>query len=169
MKQEQIDCCENESKFKVEEEDFNYQEANETSLTDDITKFDPDNETAESSSESDSGSRPVAKKKKRVTKNHECPTCSKLFEKPSKLARHVQTHDVNKKPYACEFPKCFQRFATDASLKRHGILHSGMTIKVQEEKIHACIVCNKQFQVQEALASHMRSHKDVLEKLEFPW
>lgn len=95
-------------------------------------------------------------------------TCLKLFEKPSKLVRHEQTHDVNKKPFACEELGCFQRFLTDASLKRHAILHSGMTIKVQEEKTYECVVCSKQFQMQEALASHMRTHKDVMSQLEFP-
>lgn len=125
----------------------------------------PDDESADSSDED----KPTAKEKTRkVGKKHQCKTCLKLFEKPSKLMRHEQTHDVNKKPFACEEPGCFQRFLTDASLKRHAILHSGMTIKVQEEKTYECVVCSKQFQMQEALASHMRTHKDVMAQLEFP-
>lgn len=103
---------------------------------------------------------------RKIAKKHQCPTCLKLFEKPSKLNRHIQTHDVNKKPFACEFSGCFQRFMTDASLKRHAILHSGMTIKISEDKNFDCVVCFKVFQVQEALASHMRTHKD--DQIEFP-
>ncbi|CRL04767.1 CLUMA_CG017827, isoform A [Clunio marinus] len=105
---------------------------------------------------------------KKTPKRHQCSTCLRFFEKPSKLLRHLQTHDVNKKPFACEQPGCFQRFLTDASLKRHAILHSGMTIKVQDEKTYECVVCSKPFKVQEALASHMRTHKDIMDKLEFP-
>lgn len=107
-----------------------------------------------------------SKKRRVVMKNHQCSICLKLFEKPSKLARHLKTHDVNKKPFACEEPGCFQRFLTDASLKRHAILHSGMTVKLFEDKTYECVVCMKVFPVQEALASHMRSHKDD-DKLEF--
>ena len=107
------------------------------------------------------------KRKKPASKRHQCPTCLKLFEKPSKLERHLKTHDVNKKPFACDELGCFQRFLTDASLKRHAILHSGMTLKVQEEKTYECMVCLKEFHVQEALASHIRTHKDIMDKMEF--
>lgn len=135
-----------------------YEAKSEASVED----IEVDNECEESSDEKES-----KKKAKRVaTKKHQCPTCLKFFEKPSKLNRHLQTHDVNKKPYACEFAGCFQRFLTDASLKRHAILHSGMTVKVQEERTHQCIVCSKEFPLQEALASHMRKHKD--DKIEYP-
>lgn len=126
-------------------------------------EFEPEKDVEESSG-ADDEQKP--KKSKTVKKNHQCSTCLKLFEKPSKLARHLKTHDVNKKPFACEEPGCFHRFLTDASLKRHAILHSGMTLKLFEDKTYECVVCTKVFQVQEALASHMRTHKDD-DKLEF--
>jgi len=86
-------------------------------------------------------------KTKLKTKKHECPTCSKFFDKPCRLQRHMKTHDVNKKPFACELPGCFQRFTTDASLKRHAIMHSGICIKVKEDRTFECVVCLKHFQV----------------------
>lgn len=107
------------------------------------------------------------KKPKPKKKKHQCLTCLKFFEKPSKLARHEKTHDVNRKPFACQ--DCFQRFATPESLERHKIIHSGMTIKLgPDNKTWPCIICSKVFDTQTTMASHMRIHKDEMEKLEFP-
>jgi len=105
-------------------------------------------------------------KPKRI-KRHQCLVCCKLFEKPSKLARHEKTHDVNKKPFACE--ECFQRFERPESLERHKIMHSGMTLKIgPDHKNWPCIICKKVFDTQTTMASHMRCHKSEMEKLEFP-
>lgn len=105
---------------------------------------------------------------RRLERKFECKTCHKMFEKPSKLTRHEKTHDTNKKPYACEVSDCFQRFALPESLQRHQIIHSGMTIKIASDSIKPCVICLKEFDTQEAMASHMRIHKNELETLEFP-
>jgi Zinc-finger associated domain (zf-AD)/C2H2-type zinc finger/Zinc finger, C2H2 type len=110
----------------------------------------------------------AAKPKRKIVKRHQCPTCSKLFDKPSRLRRHQKTHDSEKRPFACEHPDCYQRFLTEASLQRHQIMHSGMTIKVREDKTFECIICKKNFHIQEALASHMKTHKDVMDTMTFP-
>lgn len=106
-----------------------------------------DDAEEEEEEDADPESSDDTKTKPQVSKKHKCPTCFKHFEKPSKLTRHLKTHDVNKKPFACEHPGCYQRFLTDASLKRHAILHSGMTIQVKDkvDKTFECIVCFKNF------------------------
>lgn len=172
VKEEKIDSDEDGTKFKLEQEEYEMTEDSyHVNVKCDEEIIEPEidiNDAEEEDESSDEKGATKRKKKKIPLKKHQCEICLKMFEKPSKLARHIQTHDVNKKPFACEIPGCFQRFLTDASLKRHAILHSGMTIKVHEEKTYECIVCLKEFQVQEALASHMRTHKDVMDQLEFP-
>jgi hypothetical protein len=169
VKEEKID---DETKFKLEQEDYEILEDYQVNVKcDEEEIIEPEidiNDYGDEDEDESSDDKDSRKKKKDNGKKHQCPTCLKMFEKPSKLARHVKTHDVNKKPFACEVKGCFQRFLTDASLKRHAILHSGMTIKVHEDKTFECVVCRKRFQVQEALASHMRTHKDVMDQLEFP-
>lgn len=106
------------------------------------------------------------KPKKAKTKRHQCKVCLKLFEKPSKLARHERTHDSTRRPFGCE--ECSQRFLTKESLERHKIIHSGMTLKIgPENKNWPCVICRKVFDTQTIMASHMRIHKDEMEKLEF--
>lgn len=171
VKEEKIESDDDQTKFKLEQGDYEMAEEYNVDVKCDQDIIEPEidmNDIDEESSDEKESLASKRKKKKAPPKKHQCPVCLKMFEKPSKLARHVQTHDVNKKPFACEVIGCFQRFLTDASLKRHAILHSGMTIKVHEEKTYECIVCLKEFQVQEALASHMRTHKDVMDQLEFP-
>lgn len=101
------------------------------------------------------------------TKKHKCSYCDKKFDKLCRLSRHLKLHDSVSRPYPCEAEGCFSRFQTPQALKRHQIIHSGMTLKINEEKVHKCIVCEKEFQIQEALASHMKKHKDILDQIEF--
>lgn len=98
---------------------------------------------------------------------HKCQHCNKTFDKASRLLRHIKIHDSTRKAFACQAEGCFARFTTPESLMRHEIIHSGMTIKINEEKLHECVVCNKEFLIQEALASHMKTHRDVLDDIEF--
>lgn len=90
IKKENIDL---EEKLKYEEEIYEMpSEDIDEALYD---AFEAEIETAESSDD-----KQVTKKKKKIViKKHQCSTCLKFFEKPSKLHRHEQTHDVNKKPF----------------------------------------------------------------------
>ena len=108
-------------------------------------------------------------KKPKRPKPHVCPICFKAFEKPSKLLRHSVVHDESRKPFACEVLNCHQRFATEGSLIRHGIMHSDLVEQAEHinpDKKHICVVCKKEFPNQESLASHFKIHKE--ESLEFP-
>lgn len=123
-------------------------------------KIDPDNDDKDP----DFSFNKAGKRMRKVLKRFECSTCQKTFEKPSKLLRHEKIHDVNKKPYACEIFDCFHRFTNPESLQRHQIIHSGMISKVASEP---CVICSKEFDTQEAMASHMRIHKDDMMKIDF--
>jgi hypothetical protein len=101
------------------------------------------------------------------SKKHKCSHCDKSFDRLCRLSRHMKLHDSTSKPFACEAEGCYSRFQTPQALERHQIIHSGLTEKINEEKVHKCIVCSKEFQIQEALASHMKKHKDILDQIEF--
>ena len=104
-------------------------------------------------------------KKTLAPKQHPCEMCNKIFTKPSKLLRHSQVHDIVKKPFECL--ECHQRFATEQLLNRHGILHSDLvTVDVKLES-HICLICSKEFSSQEAVSSHLKSHKEELKNFTF--
>lgn len=66
-------------------------------------------------------------------------------------------HDATKKPFACSHAGCFLRFVTEASLKKHEILHRNpinyADVVVKQEKTYKCLVCSKTFPIQEALGN----------------
>lgn len=98
----------------------------------------------------------------RLLKKYECEVCHKLFLRPSKLARHVKTHDVDKKPYACQETDCYARYALPESLQRHQIIHSGLASKVAADFSVKCVVCSEEFKSQEAYTWHMTTHSKKL-------
>lgn len=94
---------------------------------------------------------------------NKCQHCDEIFDEPSRLLQHLKIHDS--KRMACEAAEgCTTRFAKQATLMRHEIIHnSGALVKTNEEK-HECVVCSEQFMDQRALAAHTtESHKDEIE------
>lgn len=90
-----------------------------------------------------------------------CDACPKKFKKPSLLARHIKTHDPNKRPHEC--PKCQKRFPSQVALVRHDILHSDLVerskIDRPEPQEFSCVVCGRSFKSPESLSSHLKTHK----------
>lgn len=95
-----------------------------------------------------------------------CDTCPKKFKKPSLLARHIKTHDPNKRPHECA--KCQKRFPSQVALVRHDILHSELVerskINSPEPQDFCCVVCGRLFKSPESLMSHLKSHKNKSEE-----
>lgn len=94
-------------------------------------------------------------------KTFTCDSCPKKFKKPSLLARHIKTHDPNKRPHEC--PKCQKRFPSQVALVRHDILHSELVerskIPRHEPQDFSCVICGRSFKSHESLSSHLKSHK----------
>ncbi|CAB5114166.1 hypothetical protein RhiirA5_503254 [Rhizophagus irregularis] len=114
--------------------------------------------------------------------------CLKKYTLKSSLKRHIQHHHIEKNPFICVEPQCFNmKFSTLDLLKRHQqkvhenqILHKrsyirenieldkileNNEIKIYERK-YPCKVsgCNRVFDSKSAVASHKRFHNTEKEK-----
>lgn len=95
------------------------------------------------------------KKKKPTSKQkYECPKCSKVWNWPWELRRHVLTHYKEKEreattAFKCE--TCGKGFQWKRDLAQHRRLHTG-------EKLLVCSVCEKKFTTRQALLHHVVVH-----------
>ncbi|XP_053545751.1 zinc finger protein 770 [Bombina bombina] len=77
-----------------------------------------------------------------------CDTCYKLFESPSKLARHYLTH-TGQKPFQCQ--DCSKAFRQQVHLERHKMTHA---LPFQ------CNLCHRNFKNVDTFIKHQQLHKE---------
>lgn len=51
-------------------------------------------------------------------KRHQCPHCTKRFNRPSSLRIHVNTH-TGARPFQCPHPNCGREFNVNSNMRRH--------------------------------------------------
>ena len=81
-----------------------------------------------------------------------CTSCSKVFDRPYRLQRHMQIHNPNRPRVSCEI--CDRTFTRLDTLENHmKCLHT-------EERPFRCAVesCNKTFPTQSTLFHHQKTH-----------
>lgn len=81
-----------------------------------------------------------------------CTSCSKVFDRPYRLQRHMQIHNPNRPRVACHI--CDRTFTRFDTLENHmKCLHT-------EERPFKCMVesCNKTFATQSTLFHHQKTH-----------
>ncbi|KAL5474901.1 hypothetical protein EMCRGX_G026926 [Ephydatia muelleri] len=81
-----------------------------------------------------------------------CTSCSKVFDRPYRLQRHMQIHNPNRPRVSCDI--CDRTFTRLDTLENHmKCLHT-------EERPFRCVVesCNKTFATQSTLFHHQKTH-----------
>lgn len=106
----------------------------------------------------------------KVKKEFSCLVCKKVFNKPYRLLRHSNVHNVYGKPYECEI--CKIRFVSNSSLIRHAIKHTDIIIDqttspTDKPPGYECAECSRFFLKRESLSAHLKSHKQQMDGKEY--
>lgn len=131
-------------------------------VNDDVPLYSAADDVVPPKTDSKLSENSMNQKKTKNSSVHQCSECDKSFDKLSRLQRHAKIHNTDGKPWSCE--SCSQRFANLPNLLRHQIKHSNemamntTIINNKPDSFH-CNECQKVFNKQESLASHMKMHK----------
>ncbi|CAN0048657.1 unnamed protein product, partial [Sphacelaria rigidula] len=74
------------------------------------------------------------------------PGCGRAFDRPSKLATHMKTHEAR---FFCEFEGCGKGF----------VLASGLNLHLREEHPFRCGVCDRRFDREDKMLEHQATHE----------
>ncbi|CAK8682509.1 unnamed protein product [Clavelina lepadiformis] len=95
-------------------------------------------------------------------KPHICMFCEKGFSRKGRMVEHMRTH-TGDRPFRCD--TCGRGFCSKNSLQCHVTCHkkkadagSSEVVSNQADERFMCVICDKMFEHQAQMASHMRVH-----------
>lgn len=69
----------------------------------------------------------VQRERRNSSANYECPYCGKLFNRPSSLKIHSNSH-TGEKPFACPVQHCGRSFSVLSNMRRHARSHGSYAV-----------------------------------------
>lgn len=82
---------------------------------------------------------------------HRCEHCEKEFDRPGRLASHIEKHHSEASKLMCDFPDCYKAFRVWSALQLH--------IKTDHPRLE-CGICGKKCVGNSGLANHMKVHNE---------
>ncbi|KAL1660567.1 hypothetical protein GGF50DRAFT_62920 [Schizophyllum commune] len=95
-----------------------------------------DTAAAPSSPTTSRSTKPWSPDRRNADGLHECPVCTKGFQRPSGLATHMNIHNKIK-PYECGFKGCDATFAARSNARRHRHRHGSDFVRAMDAREHA--------------------------------
>ena len=86
-----------------------------------------------------------------ITNCHICKLCDKKFDRPGRLANHMEKYHSETPKLMCDFPDCYKTFRVWSALQLH--------IKNDHPRLE-CEICGKKCLGQSGLTNHMKIHND---------
>ena len=94
-------------------------------------------------------------------KTHKCSVCAKVFPKPSRLTRHVETVHEGLKPFACTL--CDSKFSEKNKMQKHlmTVHHKNVVDsepnELKKKTVQKCSICDKIFSKPSQLNKHIEA------------
>jgi general transcription factor IIIA len=82
---------------------------------------------------------------------HTCKYCGKEFDRPGRLAGHIEKHHSEASKLMCDFPNCYKTFRVWSALQLH--------IKTDHPRLE-CEICGKKCVGPSGLANHKKVHNE---------